>query len=97
MYSAVLKYFAVGGVILLCAASLLPVHAQEADVTQEEAAQIQSSATFAEIAANPVAYQGQVTVLGGKVITSRQYYDTTQIEVMQLPLGQGQEPNLTKR
>ncbi len=78
--------------LLYCAADLLPVYAEDAGVTQEETSQIHSSATFAEISANPEAYQGQEIVVGGKVIAARQYYDTTQIEVMQLPLGEGQEP-----
>jgi outer membrane lipoprotein len=92
-----MKYFAVGGVVLLyCAAELLPAYAEDADIAQEETSRIHSSASFAEIAVNPEAYQGQEIVVGGKVITARQYYDTTQIEVMQLPLGPGQEPDLNE-
>jgi outer membrane lipoprotein len=52
-----------------------------------------TSPSFTEVAANPGAYQGQEILLGGKVIATRQYYDTTQIEVMQLPLGPNQQPN----
>ena len=47
---------------------------------------------FTELQTNPEAYQGQEIVLGGEVITVRQYDDTTQMEIMQLPLGPGQEP-----
>jgi outer membrane lipoprotein len=77
--------------ILLLGAFEIPANAEDIE-SAPAPPETQSSVSFAELQANPEAYQGQEIVLGGKVITARQYFDTTQIEVMQLPLGPGQQP-----
>jgi outer membrane lipoprotein len=56
----------------------------------------ESSPTFSEIRADPNAYQGREVTLGGEVITVRRYEDTTQIEVLELPLSDRQEPRRTQ-
>lgn len=48
--------------------------------------------SFAEVRADPNAYQGRSVTLGGEVLTVRRSGETIQVEVLQLPLGSVQEP-----
>ena len=52
--------------------------------------------SFAEVRADPNAHQGRSITLGGEVLSVRQYRETTQIEVLQLPLSRTQEPLLDR-
>ncbi len=48
--------------------------------------------SFAEVRADPNAHQGRRITVGGEVLDARRFEDTTQIEVLQLPLSRTQEP-----
>src|SRR6266496_1262562 len=69
------------------------------DVTRSEESEIltagtvdQSSASFSEIQADPNAYHGRQFTLGGEVVSARRHEETTQIEILALPLSDKQEP-----
>ena len=78
--------------MLFASAAATPAYSEEVNPAEQTVPSNLPPPSFAELQVHPEAYQGQEIVLGGKVMTARQYHDTTQIEVMQLPLGPGQQP-----
>jgi len=54
--------------------------------------QIDSSVSFAELKANPAAYQGKTVMVSGIVLKSKRTKDRTEIEVLQIPTGSGAVP-----
>ena len=64
-------------------------------VTQEMEAQISRDISFESIQKEPQKFKGLVVVLGGKVLSARRLKDSTQIEVLQLPLDRADGPILT--
>jgi outer membrane lipoprotein len=54
--------------------------------------QIDSSVSFAELKANPAAYQGKTIMVSGIVLKSKRVKDRTEIEVLQIPTGSGAVP-----
>lgn len=54
--------------------------------------QIDHSVSFAEVKANPSAYQGKTVMLSGIVVKSKRVKDQTEIEVLQIPTGTGAVP-----
>lgn len=48
--------------------------------------------TFPQLLENPVAHQGQLLVIGGQVLSAKRLKNSTQIEVLQLPLNRDMKP-----
>lgn len=55
-------------------------------------AHIDKHLTFAEVLASPELYQGHLLLLGGEIIKAKQLKEGMQVELLQLPLNQDQEP-----
>lgn len=55
-------------------------------------AQVDKTLTFPELIASPESYQGRVVVVGGEVLKAKRLKEGTQIEILQLPLNEDQEP-----
>jgi outer membrane lipoprotein len=49
---------------------------------------------FQDVLASPESHKGLVLVLGGEVLRAKRLQDGTQIELLQLPLEEGEEPSL---
>ena len=47
---------------------------------------IDRTVSFQDLLASPESYQGRVLVLGGEVLKAKRLRDSTQLEVLQLPL-----------
>lgn len=60
-------------------------------------AQVDKSLTFQELVAAPESYQGRLMVLGGEVLKAKRVKEGTQIEILQLPLNNDQEPTSDRR
>ena len=52
---------------------------------------------FSDVQASPESYKGRVLVLGGEVLNAKRLRDSTQIELLQLPLGDGEEPSVDRQ
>ncbi|MDZ4732835.1 MAG: Slp family lipoprotein [Nitrospirota bacterium] len=52
---------------------------------------------FRDVLASPESYRGRVLVLGGEVLKAKRLQDSTQIELLQLPLEDGEEPSLDRQ
>ncbi len=52
---------------------------------------------FRDMLASPESYRGRVLVLGGEVLKAKRLQDSTQIELLQLPLEDGEEPSLDRQ
>jgi outer membrane lipoprotein len=72
--------------ILLAPALITSVHAQDYAPASSGSGTAQPS--LGELQIHPEVYRGQEIMLGGQVISVRQDGDTTQLEIMQLPLGE---------
>lgn len=55
-------------------------------------AQVDKTVTFPELIASPDSYQGRVVVVGGEVLKAKRLKEGTEIEILQLPLNEDQEP-----
>jgi outer membrane lipoprotein len=62
---------------------VLPDHLQQ---------QVDQSVSFAELKANPAAYQGKTIMVSGIVVKSKRVKDRTEVEVLQIPTGSGAVP-----
>jgi len=58
--------------------------------------QVEKTVTFDQIVASPESYRGKVVVLGGEVLKAKAMQGGTQLEVLQLPLDDDQEPGLDR-
>ena len=54
--------------------------------------QVDQSVSFAELKANPAAYQGKTIMVSGIVLKSKRVKDRTEIEVLQIPTRSGAMP-----
>jgi len=54
--------------------------------------QIDKTVTFNQVIADPGAYKGKLVVLGGEVLKAKGTKGGTQLEVLELPLDNGQRP-----
>ena len=54
--------------------------------------QVDQSVSFADLKANPSAYQGKTVMVSGIVLKSKRVKDRTEIEVLQIPTGSGAVP-----
>ena len=64
-------------------------------VPTEMEPQISRDIPFESIQKEPARFKGRVVVLGGKVLTAKRLKDSTQIEILQLPLDRADGPILT--
>ena len=58
---------------------------------------VDRTVTFRDLLASPESYRGRVLVLGGEVLKAKRLQDGTQIELLQLPLQDGEEPSLDRQ
>ena len=54
---------------------------------------VDRTVSFRDVLTSPESYQGRVLVLGGEVLKAKRLKDNTQIELLQLPLEDGEEPS----
>ena len=54
---------------------------------------VDRTVSFRDVQALPESYKGRVLVLGGEVLNAKRLRDNTQIELLQLPLEDGEEPS----
>jgi len=54
---------------------------------------IDRTVSFRDVLASPESYKGRVLVLGGEVLKAKRLHDSTQLELLQLPLEDGEEPS----
>jgi outer membrane lipoprotein len=52
---------------------------------------------FRDVLTSPESYKGLVLVLGGEVLKATRLKDSTQIELLQLPLEAGEEPSFDRQ
>lgn len=58
---------------------------------------VDRTVSFSDVQASPESYKGRVLVLGGEVLNAKRLRDSTQIEVLQLPLGDGEKPSVDRQ
>src|SRR5713101_8675449 len=80
---------------LACALLLLPGCVSSELVPTEMESQVSRDIAFESIKAEPEKFKGRVVVLGGKVLSAKRLKDSTQIEVLQLPLDKADAPIMT--
>jgi outer membrane lipoprotein len=56
--------------------------------------QIDKNVTFAEVLASPESYKGRLILLGGEILKAKRLKEGTQVELLQLPLNEDQEPTM---
>jgi outer membrane lipoprotein len=54
---------------------------------------VDRTVSFHDVLASPESYKGRVLVLGGEVLNAKRLRDGTQIELLQLPLDDGEAPS----
>ena len=54
---------------------------------------IDKTVSFRDLLVSPESYKGRVLVLGGEVLNAKRLRDGTQIELLQLPLEDGERPS----
>ena len=64
--------------------------AREQVVPESLQNQVDQSVTFEQLKESPESYRGRLVVLGGEVLKAKRLKDGTQLEVLQLPLEDGQ-------
>jgi outer membrane lipoprotein len=72
-------------VVLGCSSS--PVRIPEALQPQ-----IDQNLTFTEVLSSPDSYRGRLILLGGEILKAKRLKEGTQVELLQLPLNEDQEP-----
>ena len=58
---------------------------------------VDRTVSFRDVLASPESYRGRVLVLGGEVLKAKRLRDSTQIELLQLPLEDGEEPSFDRQ
>jgi outer membrane lipoprotein len=58
---------------------------------------VDRTVSFRDVLASPESYRGRVLVLGGEVLKAKRLQDSTQIELLHLPLEHGEEPSLDRQ
>jgi len=53
---------------------------------------IDKNLMFTEVLASPESYKGRLILLGGEILKAKRLKDGTQVELLQLPLNEDQEP-----
>ena len=58
---------------------------------------VDRTVTFRDVLASPESYRGRLLVLGGEVLKAKRLQEGTRIELLQLPLEDGEEPTLDRQ
>jgi outer membrane lipoprotein len=53
---------------------------------------VDRTVSFRDVLTSPEFYKGRVLVVGGEVLKAKRLRDSTQVELLQLPLENGEEP-----
>ncbi|MEW6543456.1 MAG: Slp family lipoprotein [Nitrospirota bacterium] len=83
---------AVTGAWTAAAAALLLACAGNHVVPASLRPQVDRHLTFVQLKQAPDSYRGRLVVLGGEVLSAKRLKNGTRIEILQLPLGDSQEP-----
>jgi outer membrane lipoprotein len=81
----------------LVASILLSACSSQRIVPESMESLVDRTVSFQDVLASPESYKGRVLVLGGEVLKAKRLQDSTQIELLQLPLGDGEEPSLDRQ
>jgi outer membrane lipoprotein len=81
-------FFMVFGVFLVFMVGCSGVQVVPKDLEE----QVNRDIPFVQLVENPLPYKGQIIVVGGKVLSAKRLKDSTQIEVLQLPLDRNMKP-----
>lgn len=55
-------------------------------------AQVDKSLSFVHLAASPDSYQSKLVLVGGEILNAKRLAEGTQLEILQLPLDEDQQP-----
>jgi outer membrane lipoprotein len=77
----------------LVASILLSGCASQRIVPDSMESLVDRTVSFHDVLASPESYKGRVLVLGGEVLNAKRLRDGTQIELLQLPLEDGERPS----
>ena len=80
---------------LLCVILLLAGCVTSQLVPEQMESQVARDVTFEALKADPEKYKGRLVVLGGKVLAAKRLKESTQIEVLELPLDKADAPILS--
>ena len=58
---------------------------------------VDRTVSFQDVLISPESYKGRVLVLGGEVLNAKRLRDGTQLELLQLPFEEGEEPSLDRQ
>lgn len=58
---------------------------------------VDKTVSFQDLQTSPESYRGRLLVLGGEVLNAKRLKKSTQIELLQLPLTQGEEPSVDRQ
>ena len=61
-------------------------------VPKELEEQVNRDISFSQLLEAPLEHKGKILVIGGEVLSAKRLKDTTQIEILQLPLNQNMKP-----
>src|SRR5438445_1757284 len=81
----------------LVASILLSACSSQRIVPESMEPLVDRTVSFQDVLASPESYKGRVLVLGGEVLKAKRLRDSTQIELLQLPLEDGEEPTLDRQ
>lgn len=78
--------------LLLAVLLLLPACAPKPAISPALRQALDPPVTFAELKEDPERYRGRIVLLGGEVLSARRLQAGTRIEILQLPLGNDDQP-----
>ena len=87
MWSRFLNVWALILSLIVLGCSSSPVRIPEALESR-----IDKNLTFTDVLASPESYSGRLILLGGEILKAKRLKEGTQVELLQLPLNQDQEP-----
>lgn len=88
MIDGTVRCLMVCGVFLMGMAGCAGVQAVPADLEDR----VNRDITFPQLFKNPLKHKGQILVIGGQVLSAKRLKNSTQIEVLQLPLNRDMKP-----
>jgi len=81
----------------LIASLLLVGCSSERIVPESREPLVDRAVSFRDLLVSPESYKGRMLVLGGEVLKTKRLRDSTQIELLQLPLEDGEKPSLDRQ
>lgn len=84
-------------IVMFTAAGLLAACSGAKVIPPELEEQIDKSVSFSDIQASPQSYQGRTILLGGEVLASRRVQDGVELEMLQLPVRDDDDPPVDRR